>query len=71
VVIDEEDHQPLLIHRISHEDIYQRQGGAWQPARHAAFISRGAAVSQSVRERGRQREREREGERGKRADSVL
>ena len=43
----------------------------WQPARHAAFISRGAAVSQSVRERGRQREREREGERGKRADSVL
>ena len=28
VVIDEDDHQPLLIHRISQNDIYNRQGGA-------------------------------------------
>lgn len=27
VVVSEEDQQPLLVHRISREDIYQRQGG--------------------------------------------
>jgi hypothetical protein len=29
VVISEEDTRTLLIHRISREDIYQRQGGGW------------------------------------------
>lgn len=29
VVIDEEDTATLLVHRISADDIYQRQEGAW------------------------------------------
>jgi hypothetical protein len=30
VVVSEEDQQPLLVHRISRDDIYQRQGRAVQ-----------------------------------------
>jgi hypothetical protein len=36
VVISEEDTRTLLIHRISREDIYQRQGGEWGPSHSAA-----------------------------------
>jgi len=46
LVLDEEDNSPLLVHRVSCEDIYVRQGGASGAAGWAACGCQGAAAGQ-------------------------
>lgn len=52
LVLDEEDNSPLLVHRVSCENIYVRQGGAsysWLPgacgAQGAAALLLGAGLA--------------------------